>query len=70
MMKFVICSSFQMHSRKLWKLIRAAAPKLCHSKNKIEKNMLPSTYLIFVIFFTLAKFLENKMYTENANFSR
>ena len=43
MMKFVICSSFQMHSRKLWKLIRAAAPKLCHSKNKIETNMLPRT---------------------------
>ena len=28
------------------------------------------SYLIFVIFFTLAKFLENKIYTENANFSR
>ena len=27
-----------------------------------------SAYLIFVIFFTQAKFLENKIYTENANF--
>ena len=28
------------------------------------------TYLIFVIFFTQSKFLENKIYTKNANFSR
>ena len=30
---------------------------------------LTQTYLIFVIFFTRAKFLENKIITENANFS-
>ena len=28
------------------------------------KFIMPSTYLIFVIFFTQAKFLENKTYTE------
>ena len=28
----------------------------------------PQTYLIFVIFFTRAKFLENKIYTEKRQF--
>ena len=37
----------------------------------ISKGMQSeNAYLIFVIFFTLAKFLENKIYTENVNFSR
>ena len=33
---------------------------------KIEENL--ASYLIFVIFFTLAKFLENKIYTEKRQF--
>ena len=33
-----------------------------------SKVTLSLTYLIFVIFFTLAKFLENKIYTEKRQF--
>ena len=31
-------------------------------------SFMIKTYLIFVIFFTLAKFLENKIYTEKRQF--
>ena len=31
-------------------------------------NIIAQTYLIFVIFFTRAKFLENKTYTEKRQF--
>ena len=39
-----------------------AGETVLSSVNSIE------TYLIFVIFFTLAKFLENKIYTEKRQF--
>ena len=35
-----------------------------------RQNIQVTTYLIFVIFFTWTKFLKNKIYTKNANFSR
>ena len=35
---------------------------------EIEKEMIKGAYLIFVIFFTRAKFLENIIYTEKRQF--
>ena len=47
---------------KMWSLVKVPqVPCKTHC-------CLSRTYLIFVIFFTQANFLENKIYTENANF--
>ena len=41
---------------------------LCSLDVEIAIGQYKDSYLIFVIFFTLAKFLENKIYTEKRQF--
>ena len=47
-------------------LIHKKLQDACCQRNMCQK--IVEAYLIFVIFFTLAKFLENKIYTEKRQF--
>ena len=52
-------------------IVSASNSSGVHSNDFLRNGGDPShTYLIFVIFFTLAKFLENKIYTEKTRILR
>ena len=60
----------QSHMLSPDKLVTRVNPMCdCSSLKLLLKDFyVPCTYLIFVIFFTRAKFLENKIYTEKRQF--
>ena len=49
-------------------MVMTIATKMMMMVMMVMIAMVMGTYLIFVIFFTLAKFLENKIYTEKRQF--
>ena len=58
----LICFIRQSHSSQDHEFNHIPLISICHKKRYY------CAYLIFVIFFTLAKFLENKIYTEKRQF--
>ena len=64
----IILSTFESHP--VTSLYKIACKQRSNRRewNWRINRMLANTYLIFVIFFTLAKFLENNIYTEKRQF--
>merc|ERR1712163_92846 len=61
MQEYAICKSITEYARVCQSMPEYA--RVCQSMQEYTR-----AYLIFVIFFTLAKFLENKIYTEKRQF--
>ena len=67
---YVLMDIFEPFSQMLaWSLMMYHSDRRMPDKNSLQKEPQVCT-LIFVIFFTLAKFLENKIYTEKRQFLR